>query len=192
MKEIRSRGNDYSRPVKDQRNLPVLQGESSWVGMPCVFVRLTGCSLRCAWCDTAYAFHEGKENSLEGILGKVKSYGVKLVEITGGEPLEQEGVYALMDGLLVMGFEVLLETSGAVDLGRVPREVVKIMDIKCPGSGEEKRNLWTNLEKLVPWQDEIKFVIRDGDDFNYAKVSSAGMGVGRQEHPAFFAFARGT
>src|SRR5665811_655272 len=82
-----------------------LQGESSWAGMPCVFVRLTGCSLRCVWCDTAYAFHEGKENSLEEILSKVKSYGVKLVEITGGEPLEQEGVYPLMEGLLLMGFE---------------------------------------------------------------------------------------
>ncbi len=156
-----------------------LQGESTWAGMPCVFVRLTGCSLRCVWCDTAYAFHEGKENSLETILGKVKYYGVKLVEITGGEPLEQEGVYPLMEGLLLMGFEVLLETSGAVDLGRVPKEVVKIMDIKCPGSGEEKRNLWTNLEKLVPWQDEIKFVIRDEVDFDYAKdvIGQYGLGM---------------
>ena len=146
-----------------------VQGESSWAGMPCVFVRLTGCSLRCVWCDTAYAFFEGKEMDLEAILGKVKSYGVRLVEITGGEPLEQEGVYALMESLLALGYEVLLETSGAVDLGRVPKEVVKIMDIKCPGSGEEKRNLWSNLEKLVQWQDEIKFVLRDGVDYDYAR-----------------------
>jgi 7-carboxy-7-deazaguanine synthase len=155
-----------------------LQGESSWAGMPCVFVRLTGCSLRCVWCDTAYAFHEGKEHPVETVLERVKSYGVKLVEITGGEPLEQEGVYPLMEGLLLMGFEVLLETSGAVDLGRVPKEVVKIMDIKCPGSGEEKRNLWANLEKLVPWQDEIKFVIRDEVDFDYAKDVIGRYGLG--------------
>lgn len=146
-----------------------LQGESTWAGMPCVFVRLTGCSLRCSWCDTAYAFYEGKDEDLESVLGRVRSYGVKLVEITGGEPLEQEGVYALMEALLLMGYEVLLETSGAVDVGRVPKEVVKIVDIKCPGSGEAVRNLWGNLEKLVPWQDEIKFVLKDRADYDYAK-----------------------
>jgi 7-carboxy-7-deazaguanine synthase len=146
-----------------------LQGESTWAGLPCVFVRLTGCSLRCVWCDTAYAFYEGKEDSLEAILAKVDSYGVKLVEITGGEPLEQDGVYPLMEALLNKGYRVLLETSGAVDLGQVPKDVVKIMDIKCPGSGEEKRNLWENFQKLVPGQDEIKFVIQDRDDYEYAK-----------------------
>jgi 7-carboxy-7-deazaguanine synthase len=146
-----------------------LQGESTWSGSPCVFVRLTGCSLRCVWCDTAYAFFEGKDDLLETILTKVDSYGVKLVEITGGEPLEQEGVYPLMEALLGKGYRVLLETSGAVDLGRVPKNVVKIMDVKCPGSGEEARNLWANLEKLVPGQDEIKFVIRDEEDYEYAK-----------------------
>lgn len=146
-----------------------LQGESTWAGMPCVFIRLTGCSLRCVWCDTAYAFYEGQDQDLDTILSKVDSYGVKLVEITGGEPLEQEGVYALMEALLVTGHEVLLETSGAVDLEKVPKEVVKIMDVKCPGSGEEKRNLWTNLGKLAAWQDEIKFVIRDEADYLYAK-----------------------
>jgi len=146
-----------------------LQGESTWAGLPCVFVRLTGCSLRCTWCDTAYAFTEGKDQGLEAVLEKVNSFGVKLVEITGGEPLEQEGVYPLMEALLMMGYDVLLETSGAVDLGRVPKEVVKIMDIKCPGSGEDSRNLWLNLEKLVPWQDEIKFVIKDQTDYDYAK-----------------------
>jgi 7-carboxy-7-deazaguanine synthase len=146
-----------------------LQGESTWVGMPCVFIRLTGCSLRCVWCDTAYAFYEGEDRGLEDILAKVDSYGVKLVEITGGEPLEQEGVYSLMEALLKKSYRVLLETSGAVDLARVPKNVVKIMDIKCPGSGEESRNLWANLEKLVPGQDEIKFVIRDEEDYEYAK-----------------------
>ncbi len=151
-----------------------LQGESSWVGLPCVFVRLTGCSLRCVWCDTAYAFYEGKEEGLGSILQKVESQGVKLVEITGGEPLEQEGVYPLMEALLQRGYKVLLETSGAVDIRRVPKAVVKIMDLKCPGSGEESRNLWENVAKLVPGQDEIKFVIRDRADYDWAKKEIQG------------------
>jgi len=146
-----------------------LQGESTYAGLPCVFVRLTGCSLRCVWCDTAYAFYEGEDRGLEKVLEKVDSFGVKLVEVTGGEPLEQEGVYPLMESLLKKGYRVLLETSGAVDLGRVPRDVVKIMDIKCPGSNEEGRNLWDNLGKLVPGLDEIKFVLADRADYDYAK-----------------------
>jgi len=146
-----------------------LQGESTYAGLPCVFVRLTGCSLRCTWCDTAYAFYEGQDHGLEAILAKVDSFGVKRVEVTGGEPLEQEGVYSLMEFLLKKGYKVLLETSGAVDLGRTPKNVVKIMDVKCPGSGEDKRNLWSNLEKLVSGQDEIKFVIKDQVDYDYAK-----------------------
>jgi 7-carboxy-7-deazaguanine synthase len=146
-----------------------LQGESTYAGLPCVFVRLTGCSLRCSWCDTAYAFYGGKDEGMEEILSKVDSYGVKLVEITGGEPLEQEGVYPLMESLLGKGYKVLLETSGAVDLGRVPHAVVKIMDVKCPGSGEEGRNLWDNLEKLAAGQDEVKFVLKDRQDYDYAK-----------------------
>jgi 7-carboxy-7-deazaguanine synthase len=146
-----------------------VQGESTWAGLPCVFIRLTGCSLRCSWCDTAYAFYEGADNGLEEILANVENYGVRLVEITGGEPLEQEGVYPLMEALLAKGYQVLLETSGAVDAGRVPKEVVKIVDVKCPGSGEEARNLWSNFEKLVSHQDEIKFVIKDREDYDYAK-----------------------
>ncbi|HVZ81368.1 MAG TPA: radical SAM protein [bacterium] len=146
-----------------------VQGESSWAGKPCVFVRLTGCSLRCVWCDTAYAFHEGKEMPLEDVLGQVDSFGVKLVELTGGEPLEQAGAIPLMERLLAKGYQVLLETSGAVDLGPVPQAVVKIMDVKCPGSGEEKRNLWDNLGKLIPGQDEVKFVLRDPVDYDYAR-----------------------
>ena len=146
-----------------------LQGESTWAGLPCVFVRLTGCSLRCSWCDTAYAFYEGEDKPLQSVLERVDSFGVNLVEITGGEPLEQEGVYPLMEALLQKGFKVLLETSGAVDLGRVPKAVVKIMDVKCPGSGEDARNLWANLDKLVPGQDEIKFVLQDKADYDYAK-----------------------
>lgn len=146
-----------------------LQGESTWAGLPCVFVRLTGCSLRCTWCDTAYAFYDGDMKGLDEILAKVDSFGVKLVEITGGEPLEQEGVYPLMEALLKKGYKVLLETSGAVDVARVPRSVVKIVDVKCPGSGEDSRNLWDNLGKLVAGQDEIKFVLADRGDYEYAK-----------------------
>ncbi len=154
-----------------------LQGESTWAGLPCVFVRLTGCSLRCVWCDTAYAFYEGQEKNLEDILSQVDSYVIKLVEITGGEPLEQEGVYPLMETLIRKGFQVLLETSGGADLGRVPRQVVKIMDLKCPGSGMESRNLWENLGKLIPGQDEIKFVIRDRVDYDWSKGIVLGRGL---------------
>lgn len=157
---------------------PSLQGESTYAGLPCVFVRLTGCSLRCTWCDTAYAFYEGQDRGLGAVLAQVDSFGVKLVEITGGEPLEQEGVYPLMESLLKKDYKVLLETSGAVDLGRVPKKVVKIMDVKCPGSGEEKRHLWGNLEKLVPGQDEIKFVIKDQGDYDYAKDIIRRYGLG--------------
>ena len=146
-----------------------VQGESTWAGLPCVFIRLTGCSLRCTWCDTAYAFYEGVDNGLEEVLAKVDACGIRLAEITGGEPLEQEGVYPLMDALLTKGYQVLLETSGAVDVARVPRAVVKIVDVKCPGSGEEARNLWSNFEKMVSHQDELKFVIKDREDYDYAK-----------------------
>lgn len=158
-----------SGPLKINEIYLSVQGESSYAGLPCAFVRLTGCSLRCVWCDTAYAFHEGKDLGMEAILDKVDSFGVKLVEITGGEPLEQAGAPELMRRLLDKGYQVLLETSGAVDVGPVPPAVVKIMDVKCPGSGEEKRNLWENLDKLVPGQDEVKFVIRDLVDYDYAR-----------------------
>jgi 7-carboxy-7-deazaguanine synthase len=155
-----------------------LQGESSWAGLPCVFVRLTGCSLRCTWCDTAYAFYEGADETLESILAKVDAFGATMAEITGGEPLEQEGVYPLIESLLKKNYRVLLETSGAVDLDRVPKAVVKIMDVKCPGSGEDNRNLWANLEKLVPGQDEIKFVIKDRVDYDYARDVIGRYGLG--------------
>jgi 7-carboxy-7-deazaguanine synthase len=146
-----------------------VQGESTWAGLPCIFVRLTGCSLRCSWCDTAYAFYDGSDQAMEKVLDQVASYGVKLVEITGGEPLEQEGVYPLMEALLAKGYQVLLETSGAVPLDKVPKAVVKIVDVKCPGSGEEVRNQWDNFGKMVPHQDELKFVIKDREDYDYAK-----------------------
>lgn len=162
-----------------------LQGESTYAGLPCVFIRLTGCSLRCVWCDTAYAFFEGQDEGLEAILAKVDSFGIKMVEITGGEPMEQEGVLSLMEALLKKGYRVLLETSGAVDLSLVPKEVIKIMDIKCPGSGEEKRNLWENLQHLTPGRDEIKFVIKDKADYDYAKEKVLELAL-HFKHPILF------
>ncbi|MBX2989934.1 MAG: radical SAM protein [Bacteroidetes bacterium] len=143
-----------------------IQGESGFAGMPCVFVRLTGCNLRCVWCDTEYAFYEGRQMSMEEILAKVESYNCKLVEVTGGEPLVQEGVHDLMTTLCDRGFEVLLETSGSISIAGVDSRVRRIVDIKCPGSGMVKENLWENIEFLTA-QDEVKFVVGSKDDFQW-------------------------
>ena len=155
-----------------------IQGESSFAGLPCVFVRSTGCNLRCVWCDTAYAFHGGREMSVDEIVGEVERLGgdCRLVELTGGEPLLQKEIFALARALLDRGYTVLCETGGSLDLDRVPREVIKIVDVKCPGSGESHRNLWSNLEKLGP-RDEIKFVIRDRADYEWALGVIRGRGL---------------
>ena len=145
-----------------------VQGESSYAGQPCVFVRLTACDLRCSWCDTEYAFHEGRKRALDDVLEAVEAYGCSLVEVTGGEPLLQEDVYPLMQGLLDRGKKVLLETGGHRDISRVPGEVVAIVDVKCPGSGESDRNDWGNLDRLRR-QDEVKFVIKDRADYEWAR-----------------------
>jgi 7-carboxy-7-deazaguanine synthase len=145
-----------------------LQGESSWAGLPCVFVRLTGCPLRCAWCDTRYAYTGGEEWTVGEIVRKVQTFGLPLVEVTGGEPLAQDACIPLLGELLKAGFRVLLETSGSVDIGPVPEDVIRIVDVKCPGSGEENRNFWENLKKLRS-RDEVKFVIRDVVDYDYAR-----------------------
>ncbi len=145
-----------------------VQGESSYAGQPCVFVRLTACDLRCSWCDTEYAFHEGGKRSLDDVVAEVAGYECPLVEITGGEPLLQEDVYALMARLLLDGKHVLLETGGHRSTERVPPGVVTILDVKCPGSGEAHRHDWSNLARLRP-RDEVKFVIRDRTDYDYAK-----------------------
>jgi len=135
-----------------------IQGESTLAGRPCVFVRLTACDLRCAWCDTPYAFVEGRKMSVDEVLGAVAAHGCPLVEITGGEPLLQEDVYPLMKRLVDEGRTVLLETGGHVSVARVPPEVVKIVDVKCPASGESEKNHWDNLEKLGI-RDQVKFVV---------------------------------
>jgi 7-carboxy-7-deazaguanine synthase len=144
-----------------------LQGESTFAGLPCTFVRLTGCGLRCVWCDSAYAFHGGQKRTLEDVLGEVERLGAPLVELTGGEPLEQEGVYPLASALCDRGYTVLLETGGHVPVNRVDSRVVKILDVKCPGSGMESRNDLENLKLLGP-RDEIKFVVNDRRDFDWA------------------------
>jgi 7-carboxy-7-deazaguanine synthase len=145
-----------------------IQGESTRAGQPCVFVRLTACDLRCVWCDTAYAFYEGRKMSVDDVLQAVDEYGCPLVEITGGEPLLQDEVYPLMERLLQSGHTVMLETGGHRPIDRVPAAVVKIVDVKCPGSGESDKNDWRNLEKLAP-HDEVKFVIADRPDYEFAR-----------------------
>jgi 7-carboxy-7-deazaguanine synthase len=145
-----------------------VQGESTYAGRPCVFVRLTACDLRCSWCDTPYAFYEGSKRSLDDVIGEVDRYGCSLVEVTGGEPLLQEEVYPLMQRLLDSGKTVLLETGGHRSTERVPADVVTILDVKCPGSGEVAKNDWKNLERLRP-QDEVKFVVKDRADYEFAR-----------------------
>lgn len=145
-----------------------VQGESTYAGAPCVFVRLTACDLRCAWCDTPYAFSEGRKRSIEEVVEEIGGFDCRLVEITGGEPLLQEDVYALMDRLLEAGFTVLLETGGHRDIGRVPSPVVTVMDVKCPGSGESEHVDWSNLDRLRP-HDQVKFVIADRADYEFAR-----------------------
>ena len=144
-----------------------IQGESSWAGLACVFVRLTGCHLRCYYCDTEYAFHEGRWMTLTEILARVSEYDAPLVEITGGEPLLQPACGELARRLLDLGLTVLCETSGALPIDRLPPDVIKIMDLKCPSSGEVERNDWSNIDRLGP-RDEVKFVIGDRTDFEWA------------------------
>jgi 7-carboxy-7-deazaguanine synthase len=145
-----------------------IQGESTHAGERCVFVRLTACDLRCSWCDTPYAFYEGRKMSIDEVVGQVDRFDCPLVEITGGEPLLQEDVYPLMARLLSEGRTVMLETGGHRPIGRVPRDVIKIVDVKCPGSGESDKNDWSNLDALAP-HDQVKFVIRDRADYEFAR-----------------------
>jgi 7-carboxy-7-deazaguanine synthase len=145
-----------------------IQGESTRAGQPCVFVRLTACDLRCSWCDTPYAFYEGRKMSVADVLAETERFDCRLVEITGGEPLLQEDVYDLMERLLARERTVMLETGGHRSISRVPRAVIKIVDVKCPGSGEADKNDRSNLSTLAP-HDEVKFVIKDREDYDFAR-----------------------
>ena len=145
-----------------------LQGETRTVGLPTVFVRLTGCPLRCQYCDTAYAFQGGNWHTLDAILSEVKKYNTPYVTVTGGEPLAQKGCIGLLTRLCDEGYQVSLETSGALDVAQVDPRVVKVVDIKTPGSKEEHRNLWSNLSHLLP-HDQVKFVICDEGDYQWSK-----------------------
>ncbi len=153
-----------------------VQGESTYAGRPCVFVRLTACDLRCSWCDTPYAFHEGSRRTVEDVLADVERFDCPLVEVTGGEPLLQQEVYPLMQQLLDSGKTVLLETGGHRSTERVPEPVVTILDVKCPGSGESERMDWDNLSRLRP-HDEVKFVVKDRADYEYARAAIARHGL---------------
>jgi len=145
-----------------------IQGESSYAGQPCVFVRLTGCPLRCTWCDTDYAFYGGHEFSIDEVLAKVQTYGCRLVEVTGGEPLVQPESLPLMTRLCDAGYTVLLETSGAVDIAPVDPRAHVILDVKCPGSGMTDRMHWPNLSQLAA-KDEAKFVMADRADYDWSR-----------------------
>jgi 7-carboxy-7-deazaguanine synthase len=146
-----------------------IQGESTHAGRPCVFVRLTGCNLRCRWCDSEYTFTGGEKMPIDEVVNRVRAYGTKLVEITGGEPLAQQESFDLIRRLCDDGYEVLIETSGSIDVAPVDDRATIILDVKCPGSGEASKNRWGNLEHLKP-RDEIKFVIADRADYDWARA----------------------
>jgi 7-carboxy-7-deazaguanine synthase len=146
-----------------------IQGESTHAGRPCTFVRLTGCPMRCVWCDSEYTFTGGEHYSIDSILDQVKAFGCKLVEVTGGEPLAQKKAFQLIERLCDEGYEVLIETGGYVSTAGLDERASVILDVKCPASGEEARNDWSNLERLRPDKDEVKFVIADEGDWIYAR-----------------------
>jgi len=167
-----------------------IQGESTYAGLPCIFIRLTGCNLRCTWCDTEYSFHGGEKMDLDEVMKRVYDFGGKLVEITGGEPLLQKEVYPLMDRLLAENYQVLLETSGERPIHKVPREVVKIVDVKCPDSGEADTFAMTNLDALGP-HDQVKFVIGTRRDYEFSRDFTREHDLGNRVSAIFFSPVHG-
>lgn len=155
-----------------------IQGESTHIGRPCIFIRLAGCNLRCVWCDSEYTFTGGEKMSVEEILEKIRPWPTRLVEVTGGEPLAQKESFDLIARLCDEGYEVLIETSGSIDTEPVDPRAKIILDVKCPGSGEESKNYWPNLERLRT-HDEVKFVIADRVDYEYARNLTREKLVGR-------------
>ena len=162
-----------------------IQGESTWAGRPCVFVRLTFCDLRCNYCDTEYAFYEGKKQTLDEIVQQVAALRCPLVEVTGGEPLLQKNVLPLMQKLCDAGHIVLLETSGAHDISLVDERVHRIMDLKTPGSGEVAKNLWSNIDQLSS-RDEVKFVIGSREDYEWSREKVARFNLSSRCHAVLF------
>ena len=171
-----------------------IQGEGTRAGLPCIFVRLTGCNLRCTWCDTAYAFHGGKKMSVEEVLQRVdelaarKENGaavVELVELTGGEPLLQEEIYTLAEGLLAAGYTAMVETSGERFIGKLPKSVIRIVDVKCPDSGEADTFEMSNLVELTR-EDEVKFVIRSRKDYEFAREFTREHGLTQRVREVLF------
>lgn len=146
-----------------------IQGESTHAGRPCTFVRLTGCPMRCVWCDSEYTFTGGDHVSIDTIIEQVRSFGGKLVEVTGGEPLAQKEAFTLIERLCEQGYEVLVETGGYVSTEAVDQRAKLILDVKCPASGEEERNHWPNLDRLRADKDEVKFVVANKADWEYAR-----------------------
>jgi len=159
-----------------------IQGESTHAGRPCTFVRLTGCPMRCVWCDSEYTFTGGEHFSVEAIMDQVRAFGCQLVEVTGGEPLAQREAFTLIERLCDDGYEVLIETGGYVSTAGLDPRAAVILDIKCPASGEEPRNDWSNLERLRADRDEVKFVIADENDWLYAKSVIEKYNLGARTH----------
>ena len=153
-----------------------IQGESTWSGLPCSFVRLTGCNLRCSYCDTRYAYEGGEQMTVDAVVEKCAAFGVPLVEVTGGEPLIQPGCVPLVKALLARGWTVLVETNGSVWAGDLPADAVKVLDFKCPGSGMANRNDWRNVDALTD-RDEVKFVIGDRADYEWSRDVVARYGL---------------
>jgi 7-carboxy-7-deazaguanine synthase len=171
-----------------------IQGEGTRAGLPCIFVRLTGCNLRCTWCDTAYAFHGGKKMTVEEVLARVDELAarqagtdaaVPLVELTGGEPLLQEEIYPLAEKLLAGGYTVMIETSGERFVGKLPREVIKIVDVKCPDSGEPDTFEMRNLKELTK-NDEVKFVLATRRDYEFARDFTRQHGLAQRVREVLF------
>jgi len=162
-----------------------IQGESLYSGRPCVFIRLTGCNLRCTYCDTTYAYDEGKSFEIEELLETVRHFGCSLVEVTGGEPLLQAGTPELIDRLLSIGNEVMLETNGSLDISTVNPDCIKIVDVKCPSSGESEQNRTENFSLLTD-RDQVKFVIGDATDYDYAKKTLNLLPPHLQQHHVLF------
>ncbi len=162
-----------------------IQGESTWAGLPCIFVRLTRCNLRCVWCDTAYAFHGGEDKSVGDVVDQCRALDCRLVEITGGEPLAQEACTNLAQALLDAGFTVLIETSGSLPIDVLPAGVIRIMDLKCPDSGECDKNHWPNIEALTS-SDEVKFVIASRRDYEWARDKTREYDLARRCHSVLF------